>query len=230
TAFKVLSSKVTEREAWKAAEINELVNVLVEEKKQGHCTESGFQKQSYWCAAEALSKLGYMRTGTQCKTCWGWVKGQYKIVKTLPGQSGFGWNEKNKVVTASEEVWKAYLAAPITPKPGKGVTFVTPATGRAGCFSMGAGIAALAGAVSSLATALNKDPSSMTDSPACTKCAWDLAEKEDLGELSDEEYSVAVRVFSKTQAADEYLRFPANRKKAHCIWLQDAIASIQKIL
>jgi len=37
------------------------------------------------------------------------LKGEYKVVKTLRGLSGFGWDEGNQMVTAPMAVWAAYV-------------------------------------------------------------------------------------------------------------------------
>ncbi|KAF8479944.1 hypothetical protein JB92DRAFT_3133324 [Gautieria morchelliformis] len=49
--------------------------------------------------------------------CWQCLKTHYKIVKTLREQSGFGWNEGKKLVTASKEVWDVYILAHPKAKP-----------------------------------------------------------------------------------------------------------------
>ena len=37
------------------------------------------------------------------------LRKKYEIVKRLKDQSGFGWDEARQTVTASNEVWDAYL-------------------------------------------------------------------------------------------------------------------------
>ena len=37
------------------------------------------------------------------------LKQEFDIVKELRGLSGFGWDDERKVVTASADVWEAYL-------------------------------------------------------------------------------------------------------------------------
>ena len=38
------------------------------------------------------------------------LKQEFEIVKELRGLSGFGWDDIKKIVTATDEVWEAYLA------------------------------------------------------------------------------------------------------------------------
>jgi len=37
------------------------------------------------------------------------LKQEFDIVKTLRGLSGFGWDDERKIVTASSDVWDAYI-------------------------------------------------------------------------------------------------------------------------
>src|SRR5882672_9580423 len=37
------------------------------------------------------------------------LKGEYKVVKTLRGLSGFGWDEGDQMVTAPLAVWDSYV-------------------------------------------------------------------------------------------------------------------------
>ncbi len=36
-------------------------------------------------------------------------KAEFKVVSTLQGLSGFGWDDVRKMVTAMDQVWDAYL-------------------------------------------------------------------------------------------------------------------------
>ena len=87
----------------------------------------------------------------------------------------------------------------------------------------------IAASVNCLSATLKDDESAATDSPARRKRAWDAVLKEEAEDLSDDDFTAAVRVFSDTRLADEYLRFPGNRKKARRAWLNDAISRVQNI-
>ena len=41
------------------------------------------------------------------------LKQEYEVIKELRGLSGFGWDETKKLVTATAEVWDAYLAVSV---------------------------------------------------------------------------------------------------------------------
>ncbi|KAJ6459823.1 hypothetical protein DFH09DRAFT_1115026 [Mycena vulgaris] len=78
----------------------------------GRQAESGWTSESYNKVVVALKDIGVIRssTGRQVKSCWTRLKGRYKIMKEMLGLSGFGYDAKTKSVTATEEVWDAYLA------------------------------------------------------------------------------------------------------------------------
>ncbi|KAJ7450558.1 Myb/SANT-like DNA-binding domain-containing protein [Mycena latifolia] len=104
------SKKTRTREVWSAAELAILVRILLEEKKLGRQAESGWTSESYTKVAIALKARGIVRSNKQIKSCWTRLKGQYKIVKGIRSLSGFGWNATTKCVTATDEVWDAYLS------------------------------------------------------------------------------------------------------------------------
>ena len=88
-------------------------------------------------------------------------------------------------------------------------------------------LANIAACVTSLSASLKDDKLTVADSPSRRKCAWDAVLQEEAEDLSDDDFTAAVKVFSDTCLADEYLRFPENQKKARCAWLNDAIARVQ---
>lgn len=46
-------------------------------------------------------------------------------------------------------------------------------------------------------------------------------------DLSDNEFAAAVQVFGDPKLADQYLKFPPDRKGARRIWLSSAISRVQ---
>ncbi|KAJ7764054.1 hypothetical protein DFH07DRAFT_770703 [Mycena maculata] len=87
-------------------------------------------------------------------------------------------------------------------------------------------LAGLATSVETLAASFQEESQSKltSDSPARRNKAWNAMLAEEGADLSDTEFAAAVEVFSKTICADQYLQFPADRKGAHRVWLNTAIA------
>ncbi|KAJ6536512.1 hypothetical protein DFH09DRAFT_1324537 [Mycena vulgaris] len=84
------SKKGQKHDSWKAAEVAVLIHVLSEEKKLGRQAESGWAAESYIRVGVALkAQLAVTRTNDQIKSCWTWIKGQYKILKEIHDLSGF---------------------------------------------------------------------------------------------------------------------------------------------
>ncbi|KAF8145611.1 Myb/SANT-like DNA-binding domain-containing protein [Mycena galopus ATCC 62051] len=100
------------RDKWTVPMLAILIRILLDEKKLGRWAESGWTSESYTKVVVALTAAGHARTAKQVKGCWTRLKGQYKIVKGMLSLSGFGWNPRSKCITATEEVWAAYLDHP----------------------------------------------------------------------------------------------------------------------
>ncbi|KAJ6545120.1 Myb/SANT-like DNA-binding domain-containing protein [Mycena sp. CBHHK59/15] len=105
------SKKGRTRDVWKAFQLAILVHVFVEEKNKGRQSESGWDKEAYQKVSDTLKAAGTIRSVAQVKSCWTRTKGQYKIIKGMLELSGFGFDASTKCVTATKEVWGAYLAA-----------------------------------------------------------------------------------------------------------------------
>ncbi|KAJ7801064.1 hypothetical protein B0H14DRAFT_3885296 [Mycena olivaceomarginata] len=93
-------------------------------KKAGRQAESGWTSESYNKVVVALKAIGVIRSSRQVKSCWTRLKGRYKIMKEMLGLSGFGYNANTKSVTATEEVWDAYLAKKPKHKAFKNTPFI----------------------------------------------------------------------------------------------------------
>ncbi|KAJ6553890.1 hypothetical protein B0H10DRAFT_1650709, partial [Mycena sp. CBHHK59/15] len=120
------SKKGQKCDTWSAAQIIVLIRVLMEEKKLGRQAESEWTKESYQPVVQALKVIGTTRDMKQVKSCWTWVfqiKGQYKIAKGIQDLSGFGWDATKKCVSATEQVWDAYLEKHKKHRPFKTNTF-----------------------------------------------------------------------------------------------------------
>lgn len=88
----------------------------------------------------------------------------------------------------------------------------------------------IAASVNGLSALLKDDEQMTADSLARRNRAWDTVLMEEAQDLSDDEFTATVKVFSDTCLADEYLHFPENCKKARHTWLNNAIAQVQNIL
>ena len=88
-------------------------------------------------------------------------------------------------------------------------------------------LANIVACVTSLLASLKDDKLTIADSPSCRKHAWDAVLQQEAEDLPNDDFTTAVKVFSDTCLADEYLRFPENQKKACCAWLNDAIAHVR---
>ncbi|KAF8523813.1 Myb/SANT-like domain-containing protein, partial [Gautieria morchelliformis] len=97
---------------WCAAEEAELVLTLTDQKALGNISENGFKSAVWQVVVDQLKVMdmthpkGSLKTVSQVKSRFQLLKKQYKIVKALCLQSGFGWDEGLQMVVAPEEVWE----------------------------------------------------------------------------------------------------------------------------
>ncbi|KAG0692839.1 hypothetical protein DFH29DRAFT_1008050 [Suillus ampliporus] len=52
---------------------------------------------------------GVAKTSGSCHDHWGKLKKDFAVVKKLQEQSGFGWDNTLKIVTAPPDIWEKYL-------------------------------------------------------------------------------------------------------------------------
>ncbi|KAL5536485.1 hypothetical protein ACEPAF_307 [Sanghuangporus sanghuang] len=100
---------------WKTYQEAILLNVLKNAKEAGEQAESGWKKETYKWVVEALDGMetdggGAKKEVSQVKSHWQKFKSEYTIIKKLRNASGFGWDDECGCVTATEDVWTAYLA------------------------------------------------------------------------------------------------------------------------
>ncbi|KZT39311.1 hypothetical protein SISSUDRAFT_1098751 [Sistotremastrum suecicum HHB10207 ss-3] len=105
------SAEKASRAVWTSAEEAKLVDVLMDNTALQ--AESGWKK-SVWTTCTTALKEGFpeikpAKGCTQCKNRWERMKGEYKLIKWLRNQSGFGWNAGKQTVTADDEVWAALM-------------------------------------------------------------------------------------------------------------------------
>ncbi|KAJ7129933.1 hypothetical protein C8R46DRAFT_678274 [Mycena filopes] len=325
------TKKTRTRDIWPATGLAILVRVFLEEKKLARQAESGWTAESYHRVVVALAAEGIVRTTKQVKSCWTRMKGQYKIVKGMLTLSGFGFNAATKTVTATEQVWDAYLqkhkkhaafknrpfihyddlaflcddvmatgedafsngaaggtqsqnpddhdgsfdsngaggagddgddeedededdeeptaprgalkdisnnaaSFPSTPKVQSHRSIGSASSKKAtvganrsrhGRMSSTSVLAGLAASVETLAASFQEESQAKTsDSPARRETAWDAMVADEGLDLSDNEFAAAVEVFSSTKLADQYLKFPVERKAARRLWLNTAIGRV----
>ncbi|KIJ33469.1 hypothetical protein M422DRAFT_264574 [Sphaerobolus stellatus SS14] len=99
---------------WNAAQDDTLITTLEEQKKLGLQSESGWKGTVWTTVAGVINKehsSDVPKGSDQCKSRFGRLKEEYKVVKELLGTSGFGWDEGKGVVTAEETVWAPLIKA-----------------------------------------------------------------------------------------------------------------------
>ncbi|KAF5361456.1 hypothetical protein D9758_006189 [Tetrapyrgos nigripes] len=99
-----------------------LIEHLVEVKAKGQMSKNNFKPSVYQSAAAYLCEKGYNFTKTQVKGRWTRFKKDFKIVWRLRTLSRFGWDNVRNMVTATDQVWDAYIkghskAGPFRNKP-----------------------------------------------------------------------------------------------------------------
>ncbi|KAH9014105.1 hypothetical protein EDB85DRAFT_1899347 [Lactarius pseudohatsudake] len=99
---------------WSEADEATLVHTLAS-KAKSNWGDNGPKKVT-WTACEAAlrgsekTSGGSPKTPQSIKNRWQQIKQEFETVKELRGLSGFGWDDAKKAVTATDDVWEAYLA------------------------------------------------------------------------------------------------------------------------
>ncbi|KAJ7751617.1 hypothetical protein B0H16DRAFT_1419396 [Mycena metata] len=113
---------------WDAPSDAALVGQLLAEKAAGNQTDNaGWHSAAWTSCARAVKGTekksgGAPKTAEACQTRWGSLKAQFQLVKSLRNKSGWGWDDVEKHVVVSDDVWNAYLEinAKIHPWRNKG--------------------------------------------------------------------------------------------------------------
>ncbi|XP_031501572.1 L10-interacting MYB domain-containing protein-like [Nymphaea colorata] len=101
----------SDRADWTTARSQFLVEQLIEQLIYGNKNDSGFTKEAWKMVCASFNrKFNLNYTTTQLKSHFKILRKQYELVKLLRSQSGFGWDDVYKVVTAEEDVWDRYIA------------------------------------------------------------------------------------------------------------------------
>ncbi|KAF8256442.1 Myb/SANT-like DNA-binding domain-containing protein [Lactarius quietus] len=91
-----------------------LVHTLADQKAKGEWGDNNPKKAAWVACVAALAGSekesgGHPKTETAVKSRWQRLKQEFDTVKKLRGLSGFGWDDIEQKVTASDDVWEDYL-------------------------------------------------------------------------------------------------------------------------
>jgi Myb/SANT-like DNA-binding protein len=92
-----------------------LVEELLDQHRAGKRAEGGFKKEAWNAVVSAVYLAGGKQpTVQQVKSKFDWFKAMWRQWNDLYEASGFGWDEKTELFTASEEVWERYCAIKVS--------------------------------------------------------------------------------------------------------------------
>ncbi|KAF5318979.1 hypothetical protein D9758_018530 [Tetrapyrgos nigripes] len=210
-----------------------LIEHLVEAKAKGQMSENNFKPS------------GYNFTKTQVKGRWTRFKKDFKIVRRLRTLSGFGWDNVRNMVTATDQVWDAYIkghskAGPFRNKPfphyddiasKRRAVASTPAPKRVRVSAGAQALENMSTAFGSLAEGMKSGAfmaAPVTDSPIKKEQAFNIVRAEE--GLSPHSLAKARRVFRGSgEIAREFLSFDPtdeNEKEARHCWLLDEMEQL----
>ncbi|KAJ7582423.1 hypothetical protein C8J56DRAFT_1055479 [Mycena floridula] len=105
----------SKRAQWNSNCDSILVAELLAQKDQGNQTDNAGFKSDAWTAVEKklagteMFSGGPRKSAEQCSTCYRTLKPEFKLVHTMHGLSGWGWDDNDCHVIVSDEVWEAYV-------------------------------------------------------------------------------------------------------------------------
>jgi hypothetical protein len=102
-----------DRIEWTLEMVNTLFTELLDQALDGKRSDSGFKKEAWDTVRESVQLVysgPYTIPVTKIKQKEQLFKGYYKDWKFLRDQSGFGWDEETRMITASNQVWDTLLA------------------------------------------------------------------------------------------------------------------------
>ncbi|XP_058082966.1 L10-interacting MYB domain-containing protein-like [Magnolia sinica] len=89
-----------------------LIELLIEQERQGNRGENGFEKAAWKAISDIFNqKHGLQFSQQQLKSHFNILKKQYLTVTALLDQNGFSWDDTLHTVTATENVWDQYIMA-----------------------------------------------------------------------------------------------------------------------
>ena len=113
-----------DRIEWTAIMIQTLFSELLEQAQDGKRADSGFKKEAW---ESVLKEVQEVYTGPypiplqKVKQKEQTFKGLYKDWKFLRDQSGFGWDEETRMITASDQAWNDICAVSSYSPPRRGI-------------------------------------------------------------------------------------------------------------
>ncbi|KAF7372348.1 MYB transcription factor 08 [Mycena venus] len=98
--------------SWSSADDAQICQTLRKAKEDSLQADNGWKKAAWTrCSDDLKDSPGPCKTTEKCRDHWGKsIKASFLEVQKLRNLSGFGWDEGLQMVTASEEVWDAYIA------------------------------------------------------------------------------------------------------------------------
>ncbi|ETV85130.1 hypothetical protein H257_02976 [Aphanomyces astaci] len=100
------------RATWTAERDEFIITALQVQVQNGRRPDSGFKKEAWAIVTSGFNdRFAVAYLVTQIKSLVQWLKKDYKDVKYLRDNSGFGWNSDQGLPTAPNDVWAPVLAA-----------------------------------------------------------------------------------------------------------------------
>jgi hypothetical protein len=111
-----------DRIEWTPEMIHTLFLELLEQAQDGKRADSGFKKEAWDSVLREVQEVyigPYLIPLYKVKQKEQTFKGYYKDWKFLRDQSGFGWDEETRMITASEQAWNDICAVRSPPRREK---------------------------------------------------------------------------------------------------------------
>ncbi|KAF8380702.1 hypothetical protein HHK36_028192 [Tetracentron sinense] len=94
------------------------IETLTNEYNKGNKGDNGWKPQAYQAVVNAIyEKLGISLNKEQVRSRIKRWKKEYLAISTLLDQSGFGWDDTKKMVTADDSIWDEYLKSHSDARP-----------------------------------------------------------------------------------------------------------------
>ncbi|XP_077228513.1 uncharacterized protein At2g29880-like [Tasmannia lanceolata] len=108
---QMAASRVGRNHFWNTEMDKVLVDALLEQVSKGHKIPNGFKDVAYMAASRAMnSRYGKDMTKEHIKNQVKSLKKKYMAVNTIINTSGFCWDDVNKKIEVTEDVYNAWVA------------------------------------------------------------------------------------------------------------------------
>ncbi|KAL3525246.1 hypothetical protein ACH5RR_013618 [Cinchona calisaya] len=109
-AVPVQQPESQSRAKWTSALTKILVDLLVDQVRQGNKRNKSFDKKAWECVCEDFrEKTGLKWDNEQLKSRYTALRKQYVIVKSLLDHGDFKWDQATGVIVATDEAWDGYI-------------------------------------------------------------------------------------------------------------------------